>query len=298
VAGPVVCVGLACVDYVLEIDAFPPRPIKMSARSRTVRGGGPAATGAVACAAMGTPAEFWGPLGHDTEGNLLRRMLEEHGVGTDALVGTDERTLVAMVLVDRDGERLIVAHGGAGLGGPPPPLPLHRLDGAGGALADCAWPQAAMDLLEAARARGVPSVLDAEEHDPTNLPRLVRSAGLPVFSEGAAQILCGGAAIRDVPTGLGEIVAGDFGVTLGARGSIWRIGGQPFEMPALRIVSVDTTGAGDVFHGVLAAAMAEAMPLRRAIRLATAAAGLKCAAGNGWDGMPTRRQVEEAAARL
>jgi sulfofructose kinase len=60
----------------------------------------------------------------------------------------------------------------------------------------------------------------------------------------------------------------------------------------------DTTGAGDVFHGALAAALAERMELLEAARFASAAASLKCALGNGWDGMPDRVAVEQAIRQL
>jgi sulfofructose kinase len=298
VSGRVVCVGIAVIDYVLEIEAFPPTPVKMSALSRSLRGGGPAATGAVACAALGTPVEYWGPLGPDDEGQRLRRMLADHGVGMQALVDTDQPTMVAMVLVDRRGERLIVGHGSAGMRGPVGPLPLARLDHAAVVLADCARPQATMDVLVAARERGVPGVLDAEEIHPDRLLPLAQAATLPVFSEGAAALLCGGLPTPGTLGSLRDLLPGDFGVTLGARGSIWRIGDSYREFPALAVSCVDSTGAGDVFHGALAAGMAEGMPTERTIRLATAAAGLKCAAGNGWDGMPNRREVEAAMTRL
>jgi sulfofructose kinase len=290
-----VCVGVAVIDYVFEIDAFPPSPVKMMARSRTTRGGGPASTGAVACAALGTPVEYWGPLGHDSEGLLLRRMLREHGVDIEGLVDTDQPTIVAFVQVDPQGERMIVAHGGAGLRGPTPPLPLQRLQGAGAALADCAWPYAAQELLAAAREHRVPAVLDAEEsHHADALLALAQAATLPVFSEGAAKLLIGAPPAAGTIGQLRELLSGDFGVTLGARGSIWSLGGAYAEVPAIPVTVVDTTGAGDVFHGVLAAGIAEGMPIERNIRFATAAAALKCAAGNGWDGMPKRAQVEEA----
>jgi sulfofructose kinase len=126
---------------------------------------------------------------------------------------------------------------------------------------------------------------------------MARRAGVPILSEGAARLLAGSA--DHLAHGLCEILPGDFGVTLGARGSVWRIeGGALVEIPALAVASVDSTGAGDVFHGAVAAALAERMPLPAAAGFATAYAGLKCALGNGWDGMPTRRQVEEALRRL
>jgi sulfofructose kinase len=137
-----------------------------------------------------------------------------------------------------------------------------------------------------------------KKHESANLLRLARAADLPIFSEGAARVLCGAAPTPATIGALAQAMLGDFGVTLGAQGSLWRIDGAIHEIPALHVVSVDTTGAGDVFHGAVAAGLAERMPLLEAARFATACAGLKCAHGNGWDGMPTRPQTEEALRRL
>jgi sulfofructose kinase len=55
---PVICVGAATVDQVFELENIPTKAVKLRAESRQMRGGGPAATAAVACAALGAPAEF------------------------------------------------------------------------------------------------------------------------------------------------------------------------------------------------------------------------------------------------
>jgi sulfofructose kinase len=180
-------------------------------------------------------------------------------------------------MVDRRGERLIVAHGGAQRPEAIARLPFARLEQAGSALADCTWPDASLAVFEAARRNGVPSVLDAEEHESANLLTLARAADLPIFSKGAARVLCGAATTPATIGALAQAMPGDFGVTLGARGSLWRIDGAIHEIPALDVVSVDTTGAGDVFHGAVAAGLAERMPLLEAVRFASACAGLKCA---------------------
>jgi sulfofructose kinase len=294
--GEVICVGMTNVDHVLEVDEIPTRPVKVPALRRVMRGGGQASTAAVACAALGTPVQFWGRVGRDAEAAFLRGRLSGHGVGIDALLEVAAGTVVAVVLVDRHGERMIVGHGVRDLPGSIERLPLERIGAAGAVLADSSWPQAALAVLAEARARGVPSVLDGEEVHPRELPEMARRASLPVLSEGAARLLAGGA--DDLAHGLRDVLPGDFGVTLGARGSLWRIAGAIVEIPALPVASVDSTGAGDVFHGALAAALAEGMPLLAAARFATACAGLKCAAGDGWDGMPTRPQVEQALRRL
>lgn len=298
--GPVICLGAAVVDHVLEVDELPCRPVKMAASRRTTRCGGPAATAAVLCARLGAPAELWSRIGRDPDGEFIGERLAQHGVGLAALRRVeDATTIVAFVVVDRRGERMIVAHGGRSLPSATAHLPLGEVARAGAVLADISWLAGAQALLEAARAAGVPSVLDAEEGNEEALLRLPPLAGLPVFSEGAFARLSG-----DAPPDAASLAAlaarlgSDVGVTLGAEGSLWWLDGMLTHVPALRVEARDTTGAGDVFHGALALALAERRPRMEAIRFATAAAGLKCALGDGWEGMPARTEIEQAMRQL
>lgn len=301
ISAPVICLGAAVVDLVFQLETIPREPAKILAESRTLRNGGPAGTGAVACSRLGMPAAFWGNVGNDPDGMQTRDALMRHGVDVSGLTMLDDaRTVMAVVMVDRQGERLIVAHGGDIFQRPPVGLPLDRLGSAGAVLADTAWVEGSMAILEAANGMGVPSVLDGEDNrSDATLFRLARLSTYPVFCEGAFAQLTGGAAPAEASLrGLGATIGRDIGVTLGARGSVWWLEDRFFHVPALDVTCKDTTGAGDVFHGVLAGGIAEGMPMERAIRLATVAAALKCEAGNGWDGMPDREAVEQALRRL
>jgi sugar/nucleoside kinase (ribokinase family) len=88
-------------------------------------------------------------------------------------------------------------------------------------------------------------------------------------------------------TTLGTTVAG---VTLGERGSLAWDGERLLETPALPVAVVDTTGAGDVFHGALASCLVQGMALPEALEFAAAAAALACTAPGG------RRGIAGAAA--
>lgn len=298
--GAVICVGTTTVDQVLEIDEMPRQAIKVTARHHFKRGGGPAATAAVACARLQQPVELWSRLGDDAEAAFLCERLRHHGVGIDGVKCSGEMdTISAVVIVDRQGERLIVGHDHTDLPASPAHLPLQDIAKAGAVLADINWHEASFAVLDAAAAAGVPSVLDAEVTDPARLLELARRASLPVFSEdGFALASAGAQPDAKGCEALSRRLGGTFGVTLGARGSLWWVDSRLTLVPALPVSVLDTTGAGDVFHGALAAGLAEGRSVIDAARFASAAASLKCGLGNGWDGMPERRAVVEAAARL
>lgn len=296
----VICLGITVVDNVLEVDEIPREPVKILASNRIRRGGGPASTGAVASARLGAPTQLWSWLGRDPEADFLLGMLDRHGVDTaHTLRDAAYATVTAFVVVDRSGERLIVAHGTRDVPASTRHLPLDRIAAAGAVLVDGTWTDGARTVLEAARAARVPAVLDAESHDVDRLLDLARRASHPVFSEEAFDRVMGGAAPgADSCRALAADIQAPVGVTLGARGSLWWADGAVAHVPALAVTVKDTTGAGDVFHGVLAAGLAEGWPLLRAARFASAAAGLKCERGDGWDGMPDRSQVAAALTRL
>jgi sulfofructose kinase len=297
----VICLGCTCADNVFELDEIPRTPIKVSAFRRAKRGGGPAATGAVACAKLNMGAELWSWLGRDAEGEFLRASLQRHGVDvTNTPLRDGADTIVAFVLVDRRGERMIVSHGNFPMQHRIGHLPLERVAKADAVLVDSSWQTGAVAVLEAARAAGVPAVFDAEGRDAGTLMDLARRASVPVFSEDGFERVSGGAAPDSASCAAlaDRLGAAMVGVTLGSRGSLWWLDGGLAHVPALPVVVQDTTGAGDVFHGALAAALAERMELLEAARFASAAASLKCALGNGWDGMPDRVAVEQAIRQL
>ena len=91
----------------------------------------------------------------------------------------------------------------------------------------------------------------------------------------------------------GKLTSGVVGVTLGERGSVFRIDGVVHRVPAPVVDAQDTNGAGDVFHGAYALALAEGMRVMDAIRFASAAAALKCRTGSGWEAVPDRAAVDE-----
>src|SRR5262245_29925386 len=254
----VVCLGNGVIDRVFEVDAIPARPLKVVARGYRESGGGIAATAAVAVAALGGAASWWGRLGDDAVGARVLALLESRGVdvrGVPRAAGA--RSPTAAVIVDRDGERLLAAFPGRGLDDDPGWLPLDRLDGAGAALADARWAAGSEALLAAAASRGVPRVMDLDLGERATLLGFCARADHAIFSAAALARVAG---TDDPEAGLRAVApraAGLVGVTLGERGAVWLERGVARRQPAFAVDAVDTTGAGDVFHGAYALALAE-----------------------------------------
>jgi sulfofructose kinase len=288
----VVCSGIAVLDRVYSFEKLPLTPGKHIARGYRENGGGMAATAAVSIVALGGRASWYGRLGLDATGETLLGMLRQRGVQVDgATIVPCGQSPSAGIALDAEGERVLWVYPGSDLPEDAPIAP-EALDSASAVLADPRWVNGAEQVFAMARARGLPSVLDAELGPSWILQRLAPQAGHVIFSERGLVDFTGIAALE---AGLAQAAAtlpGVVAVTLGARGSLWWQDGTIVAMPAPRVTARDTTGCGDVFHGAYALALAEGAEVLAAARFATAAAALKAANGNGWDGMADRAAVE------
>jgi sulfofructose kinase len=287
------CVGHASIDIHLHVEHVPAPPAKIAARTRSQCVGGMSANAATAAARLGARVSFAGPTGDDEAADVIAAHFAAEGITPCGLVrvaGTSSS--VSTILIDSRGERLIVAHRGEALQRPPP-FDAGWLDGIDLVLVDPRCPAWAEAALRLARERGVPAILDADVAPRADLQRLATLAPWVVFSEP------GLAAFGDAPAEelLAQVLAAGAThavVTRGERGQLWHAaGGACRHMPAHTITSVvDTTGAGDVFHGALGVALAEGRPPDAALHFAAVAAALKCGHAGGVTRAPTRAELD------
>ena len=149
-----------------------------------------------------------------------------------------------------------------------------------------------MTVIRRVRDRGGRSLLNFAPALSISLD-LLQDVDFVVANEGEA------AALGKDPASIAARLRRGLVVTRGAAGAMaYPAGGAAFAVPALSIVPVDTTGAGDTFVGVLAAALDGNAPLETALRRASAAAGLACLARGAQTAMPDAAAIEAATARL
>jgi len=289
----VICAGTAVLDQVYAVDALPSAAGKHFARAYEERPGGPSAIAAATVARLGGAAVWWGRVGEDAAGTRLLDALAGAGVETGGAGRVPGgRTPVSAVVIDAGGERLIVNYTDPDLDPDPGFLPLGRIADAGAVLADSRWPAGGRAVLAAARAAGVPAVLDADATPDGAAGDLMRQASHVVFS---AQGLAQTTGERDPAAGLAAARSSSdafLAVTLGAEGCLHDGPHGRGHVPAVPVRAVDTLGAGDVFHGAFALALAEDRDAVAALTFASAAAAGKCAAGGGLAALPDRAAVD------
>lgn len=287
----IVCVGNLVHDEVFQVDRIPGVGIKVEVRGYESRFGGPAATAAVAICHLGGRAAYWGRVGGDPAGAEAIRLMQGFGVDCDGVaVIPGSRTLRAIVLVDRMGERCIVTDRTS--------LPADQglpadtsLDGAGVVLADTRWPLGAGLALRRARAAGIETVLDVDGGTPAVNAELIALADHVVFSTQGLHEFAGEGDVASLlercVTRPGQVMA----ATCGPAGSVWLVDGAIVTVPAFAVAAIDTTGCGDVFHGAYALGLGEGQRPLDAARFAAAVAAIKAARGQGWHGMGDRAAV-------
>jgi len=172
-------------------------------------------------------------------------------------------------------------------------LPLYRVAGAAAVLSDLRWVEGTRDAFTEARAKGVPTILDADLGGGGLLPEFLALADYAIFSEPALDAF---APALDERTQLQRVLETGVchaGVTRGAEGYSWlEKSGQGGYQPAFPAEVVDTTGAGDAFHGAFTWALANGYAAKECARIAAATAALKCRRLGARAGLPTRDEVE------
>jgi sulfofructose kinase len=299
-AGPqVLCTGIAVLDAVFGVAQFPGPEAKTQASAFMIISGGCAANAAVAIARLGGRARFAGPLGGPAGAEAIGDRIVAALAGERVDCAACPRvpgvaSSMSAICIDPLGERAIVNYRDDRLAAARPSDPFALVATADAVLADNRFPEFVLPICEAARARGIPVVLDADK--PTRATdSLLHIATHVVFS---AEGLRATAGTDDLDAGLGRIavVSRSFlAATDGAHGVLWRVAGpreKVRRMSAFPIQPIDTLAAGDVFHGAFALALAEGRGETEAMRFAAAAAAIKCTRFGGITGAPGRAEVE------
>jgi ribokinase len=288
-------IGTAAVDDLLAVERFPQPDEKMPVLSVLRQGGGQTATALVAAARHGARAAYCASLGDDELSRYTLQALEREGVDCSTVIhAPGSRPVHSVVIVDAGAGTRTILHDSSGMRDPDPGdidpgwIAASRL-----VFVDQNVPRAALYAARLARAAGVPVAADLESPTMPGLAELLPLVDHLIVGIGFARRVTGQERVEDALAALADPARAAAVVTWGSRGCWYSLaGGDPIHLPAIPTQAVDTTGCGDVFHGVYAAAITRGEHPARAARLANAAAGLKAAYPGGRAGIPSLEVVE------
>lgn len=269
--------GHVVLDHLLLVENFPAVDSKSVARQGCLCTGGPVARALIAASQLGLSTAFVGCLGDDEAGERIRQDLCAAHVETDGVLRLQgQGTPRASIWVEsRHGKRTVVLDRGS-----LPDFPLSGLDqvrwGDGMLLLDGKEP-VALEAARRARQVGMEVMLDLGGPR-EDMGALVEAATVVAVSKAFIMSAYPGLDLMLAVSNLVESGPRLAVVTLGAGGAVMCERGQSAAwFPAWHPGTVvDSTGAGDVYHGVLAWALLEGMPTRKALACAAVAGGLAC----------------------
>ena len=291
----ILCIGMPVRDLTFRVSGVPARGSKENASHFEEICGGNALNAAIGIVRLGGRASICGPMGdaRETTSRYIFEQMAREAIDTGHLVHMPGLvTPISAIMIDPSGERTIVTFRD-------PELWKVTLSPSETLLHDCAailtesrCAAFCTDLCAEACRRGIPVIVDVDRAMSLREGLLTASTHL-IFSSEPLQETAGvaddGAALRKIARLTSSFLAG----TRGPRGTIWLDEqGQLQETPAVPVHTVDTLGAGDVFHGAFALAITENQDLRQALRFASAAAALKCTRFGGAFAAPQRAEVE------
>jgi len=293
VTGGIICVGHAAWDRVYRIERFPVKPTKLRALEYIESGGGTAANAAAAIGRLDGSVELWSRIGNDQDGHKIRHAIKRAGVDIRYVEAFDEgRSSLSAVVVDSRGERMVIGSQDSRMPTGTSWLPLERIGSARIVMADLKWTEAVRAIFARARQVDVPTVLDAEIGNRTSLTEILSFTDFAIFSEEALADYLPELEPRARLDRIMLLGPRHAGVTLGERGYMWQDTFGGGTCPAFKVDVVDTTGAGDTFHGAFALALSEQRPVKECARFACAAAALKCTGLGSRAALPSRQDVE------
>jgi len=259
--------------------------------------GGKGANQAIAAARDGAVTSFIGCIGTDSFGMIARAALADAGVEIGGLQAMPGSTGLAVVWIDADGRNQIAVASGANGALTAAALCDRQIAPDTFVVLQMEIPPAEVEAAIAYASRmGANVILNLAPALPLSSEALRRVAIL-ILNEHEASVLCG---LLDVPQKMPEdqviALADELNntviITLGREGAIGARSGMAWQVDALPVKAVDTTGAGDCFVGVLAAALSRGAGLGEAMQRVAAAASLSCAVVGAVPGMPTRDDID------
>lgn len=295
----VIGIGLNATDTLLTVAQFPAYAGKTRILEETLSPGGQIASALVACARLGLRVKYIGTMGDDERGRVQMESLRSTGIDLAHVQGRRGcPNQSAYIIVDRStGERTVFWHRDDSLRLEPQEIDPEQIARARLLLIDGHDTAAVARAAEIARAYAIPVVVDVDtiyagfEHVLPNTDYLVGSSEFPSAFTGERDPFV---ALERLQEHFGMRVTA---MTLGAHGALARWNGKYVYSPAFVVNCVDTTGAGDVFHGAFCYAVLQGMPLAEALEFSNAMAALNCTATGARGGIARLDEVRSLMAR-
>jgi sulfofructose kinase len=292
----VVGVGLNATDTLIALPHYPELGSKVGFHSANILPGGQVASAMIACQRWGLRTRYVGKLGDDIAADIHRGEFARLGVETCLLHAPGCASQQAFILVDENGERTVLWKRDSRLTLLPEELRRDWIVSARALHVDGHDTAAAIQAAIWAREAGIAVVSDLDDLYPgvegllKNVDYLISSRDIPERIQSENDLRNSLPAIRD------RYDCKLTAATLGHEGVLAWDGSQFYYAAAYRVNTVDTTGAGDIFHAGFLYGLLQGWPTQRQLDFACAAAALNCTAVGARGGIRCVEEIESLMA--
>lgn len=289
----VVGFGICSVDFIGLVEKYPAAGEKIPLAAFAKQGGGLTGTALVTAARLGAKAAYLGKLGHDEYSRFVLEEFQQDDVNVAHVVFAENaQPPVAFIHVEpNSGERRISRYWKP-FELEPAALAVDIIRNSRMLFLEHHFIDAGIFAANLMKQTGGLIVVDAER-DVAGLDQILHAADYLIVAQTFARQKTGATGPEKCAELLQQKYGGVIVVTDGENGAFCRTPENIFYQPAFPVDVVDTTGAGDVFHGAFMAGLIENWPLPKILEFAAATAAMKCRGLGGRAMIPRRPEVVE-----
>ncbi len=291
----IAAIGISVIDHIMVVDGFSGTEGSFHADRYLITGGGMAATALCAASKLGSRTRLFSLVGNDLNGRFIQDELDGFGVDTVGIAALPGKSSAAgIILVDRNnGEKQFYSERTKSVydeTGCLPEFDVSLLESADVLLLDGHCIEHSLVGARYAKANGIPVVADFKRmYDGVEtLFGYIDYFIVPAFF---AREITGEDLINNVLKTLKSIQAGIPVVTQGADGGAYLDGSEVRRYETFDIDVVDSTGAGDAFHGAFCHFLSRGASFGQCLNLASAVGALNCRSYGGRDGLPSTEEL-------
>ena len=293
-------IGQVCADYLGRVHYFPDIEGRVELEEVAIRSGGPTATALLVNARFGMNVALIGKVGDDYLGMMVTRDLQKEGIDTSLIIKEKgKNTQVSFIPIEKESGRRTVFWSRGTI------TPLKSKDIKKKLITqsraihfDELFVEVIVEAAQIAKKSGIVVSIDVGNYE-EGIEELKGKIDLFIASNDFLREYSGEENPSKGIKKLKEFRAKVTTVTLGSKGSLTIYNNELIEIPAYPVRAVDTTGAGDVFHGAFLFGWLKGWKIRQILRFASAAAAINCLSLGAHSGVPrSSKQVFDFMERV
>lgn len=273
----ILCIGHSSWDITVPVNEYPVENTKYRFDEKYSCGGGPASNAAYLLGKWGMDTVIATSVGSDDYGTKIKKEFQDINVNTEYIeTGYDKDTSLSFIIINKNNGYRTVFN----VAEERPALKKFDYDFTPDIIFtdgnDYGAVQNAINKYP-----GAISIIDAGRVTP-ELLEICKYMKYIVCSKGFAETVTGLKFDFANPQSLVNVYnklqdrypKASITITLEENGALYQVDNQIKIMPGLKVKAVDTTGAGDIFHGAFVYGMANNFDMEKVITLSNIAAGL------------------------